>query len=141
MNQEKFNGNTYCLTPGNKEQVSSFVSLEPCYGNDVEDTTAQEYEADSIGRLQNKRTNGCLKVNKDKRIKTTICCPIDDNDLLDSRLFYLTMDSALASFHTEGVGYITLNVRNYADPAWPGLRMKEYRNFTDTSQKWIISES
>jgi len=139
MNQETFNGNTYCLTPRNKDQISSFVGLEVCHGNDVEDTADQEYESDSKGRLKNIHTKGCLKVSEDKRIKTAPCEPNDDKPL-DSRLFYATMDSALASFHTAGVGYITFGNRNYGDPAWPALRIEEDRILTDTSQKWIISE-
>ena len=129
MNEKTFGGGvSHCLAPRYND-VNSAVILQPCNTNDNEIFVANEE-----GQLYNPSSDRCLKGNAADEIKTNSCTGGDPV----TRLFYMTMDDALAQFNPDGVLYITPIAPISGDPDEPGpIRLRE-RNYDDMSQSWVI---
>ena len=129
MTEKPFSGGvSHCLAPRFND-VNSAVILQPCYTNDYE-----IFEADADGHLYNPASDRCLKGNNDNEIKTNSCISGD----AAKKLFYMTMDDALAQFNPDGVLYVTPipPVSGEADTPGP-IRLRE-RNYDDIGQNWAI---
>jgi len=129
MSMKTFGGGvSHCLAP-RLSTVNSAVILQPCNTDDNE-----IFEANVDGYLFNPASGRCLKGNSQNEIKTNSC----EGGDAEKKLFYLTMDDALAQFNPSGVEFVTPidPVSGSADEPGP-IRLRA-RDYEDISQSWSL---